>query len=188
MTWIETRSGQKFDLANPDKNDVRLDDIAYALSRICRFNGHCVRHYSVAEHCIIMSLGLGGISHRLALLALLHDAHEAYVGDISAPMKQALDCSRLKEIVSAVDSAIYDRFELAPPNSDELEQIKKADLQMLQAERLQVMEAKCHWPVLDGIDSGFFAIPTQRTVSQVEGKYRALFKSLFYGLKGWVPQ
>lgn len=103
MTWMQTHSGRALDLAAPDPADVRLEDIAHALANICRYNGHTSRHYSVAEHCCHVAdycernapalAVLGGHSTPapyLALAGLLHDASEAYVGDLTHPMQCAL--------------------------------------------------------------------------------------------------
>lgn len=92
MTWMQTYTGVAFDLANPRPEDVRREDIAHALGRQPRYVGHCRRHYSVAEHCVLIARWLATQGHHRAvqLGGLLHDAPEAYVGDMSAPMKAAL--------------------------------------------------------------------------------------------------
>lgn len=102
-TWMRTHSGRLMNLLDPsDDWSITLDDISYALARIFRFTGHT--EVTVAEHSVSVMLALyyqprfpdvilGGteITVREALLiALLHDAHEAYVGDISLPMKAAI--------------------------------------------------------------------------------------------------
>lgn len=68
-------------------NDIYIDDIARSLSKICRFNGHCHRHYSVAEHSVLVSKIL---PPTLALAGLLHDATEAFMGDVTRPLKHML--------------------------------------------------------------------------------------------------
>lgn len=93
---METYSGVYFNLLNPDPKDVDIRDIATALSRICRYTGHPTKPYSVAEHLVRASyVPLEGqysevTAHRIRLAILLHDAHEAYTGDISSPMKMAM--------------------------------------------------------------------------------------------------
>lgn len=82
---FRTLSGKTIDLLNPSPEGIILDDIATALSNTCRYNGHTKRFYSVAEHCIRLSYAVTP-SHAMA--ALLHDAAEAYVGDIIAPLKK----------------------------------------------------------------------------------------------------
>lgn len=101
--WIETRTGKRFSLNKPDPAAVDVREVAIALGNLCRFTGHTKRFYSVAQHSVICSLavewmllniGRGvafGTLRTLKLAALLHDAHEAYVGDCSAPMKAAIE-------------------------------------------------------------------------------------------------
>ena len=80
---IMTHTGKLMDALNPSPDNVCIEDIAHALTNICRFTGHVSRHYSVAEHCIHASyLGLGD-----PLICLLHDAAEAYIGDVASPFK-----------------------------------------------------------------------------------------------------
>lgn len=84
---ILTASGVLFDLMNPVAIDIRLSDIAHGLSNNCRFNGHTQTFYSVAEHCVRMH---DMVPDHLRALALLHDAEEAYWGDIVYPLKVIL--------------------------------------------------------------------------------------------------
>lgn len=91
LHWMETRSGKKFDLLNPSSSMIEIEDIAWGLSRINRFNGHTElpMPYTVADH----SLWVAGYVYtktcdpEAALQGLLHDAHEAYTGDIITPIK-----------------------------------------------------------------------------------------------------
>ena len=85
--YVLTRSGKRFYLLDPRPEDVCIEDIASALAKQCRYNGHCEGFYSVAEHSVLVSLLA---PPRLALEALLHDAAEAYIGDIVAPLKRAM--------------------------------------------------------------------------------------------------
>lgn len=85
--WIQTHSGRQYYPQDPRISDVLIDDIAHALSMQCRFVGQCNRFYSVAEHSVHVSR-LVPPEHQLA--GLLHDATEAYLGDISRPLKLIL--------------------------------------------------------------------------------------------------
>lgn len=85
---IQTFTGKPFSFDQPAWNIIDPVDIAHALSNICRFTGNCKKFYSVAEHCVRVS---DMLPDHLALQGLLHDALEAYTGDISTPMKNALD-------------------------------------------------------------------------------------------------
>lgn len=82
--WIQTWSGRRFFPLHPRPADVCLGDIAHSLAFKCRYGGHSRRHYSVAEHSVLLS-HLVPTEHALA--ALLHDAGEAYLPDVFAPIK-----------------------------------------------------------------------------------------------------
>lgn len=82
--WIQTYSGRKFYPLDPRTRDICWEDIAHALSNICRFTGHCREFYSVAQHCVLAS---EKVPLKVALWALLHDAPEAYICDMARPIK-----------------------------------------------------------------------------------------------------
>lgn len=80
--WIQTYTGIQFSYSDCKPEDIRIKDIARALSNICRFTGHCARFYSVAQHSVLVS------EHTTnAFYGLMHDTAEAYVGDVNRPMK-----------------------------------------------------------------------------------------------------
>lgn len=154
MTWIITRSGQNFDLANPTAAMVHPADIAHSLSMQCRFNGHTSHFYSVAQHCYLVA-DLVPAEDQLA--ALLHDATEAYVGDLVRPLKEEMrECARYNGTTCMYDvteqrvwEAICERFDLSPvlPPS-----VKHADLVALATEKRDLMPWHPEpWPCLDGI-------------------------------------
>lgn len=91
--WLTTVSGVRFHLMNPKPEEIRLTDIAHALGQLCRFTGHTKRPYTVAEHSVLVALILReqGYDADTQMAGLFHDAHEAYVGDLSTPMKWAMD-------------------------------------------------------------------------------------------------
>lgn len=86
-TFIETYTGKKYFFASPTPDSIDIKDIAHALSRICRFTGHVNSFYSVASHSLLVA---SLVPPEIKLQALLHDATEAYVGDVSSPLKQLL--------------------------------------------------------------------------------------------------
>jgi uncharacterized protein len=86
--WMETLSMGQYQYLAPHPDTINIRDIARSLTYLCRYNGHCTRFYSVAEHCIHMAMFA---PPELKLLALLHDAHEAYCGDMTSPMKAAMN-------------------------------------------------------------------------------------------------
>lgn len=109
MTWILTNSGQRFDLLEPRAAMVHPQDIAHSLSMQCRFNGHCGTFYSVAQHSYLVA-DLVPVEHQL--VALLHDAAEAYIGDIVSPLKQAFP--ELRQAEHHIWHAICARFDIDP--------------------------------------------------------------------------
>lgn len=109
MSWILTHSGRQFDLTSPTAAMISPVDIAHALSNLCRFNGHTRTHYSVAQHSMLVS-SLVPEQHKL--VALLHDATEAYIGDMTRPLKAIMPGFRIAEEI--IWQAICDRFNLDP--------------------------------------------------------------------------
>ena len=87
MNWIMTYTRKKFYPLAPKQEDIEIEDIAHSLSMLCRFNGHCPKFYSVAEHSILVSSLL---PKKYKLWGLIHDAGEAYLSDIPRPIKNDL--------------------------------------------------------------------------------------------------
>lgn len=152
---ILTASGRYFDFLNPKPEAIDIHDIATALSRMPRFTGHTTEFYSVAQHSVEVSR-LVPPGHALA--GLLHDASEAYMGDLASPLKQLVP--DYKAIEKRVERAICARFGLAFPLDP---CIKRADLTMLVTERRDLMPRPL--PENGGTDavawSDFRGIPTR---------------------------
>ncbi len=113
-TRMETYTGRLVDLSRPDPDDICIDDIAWHLSRIGRFGGatNSENVYTVAQHSVLVlnrvkqSMQVPGNS--LLMTALLHDAHEAYMGDIVWPMSNLLDlCAPIERLKSRLQRAIH---------------------------------------------------------------------------------
>lgn len=98
MSYIQTASGRKFDLLECTVDDIHIEDIAHALANLCRFSGHIPTFYSVAQHCIEMSWVA---PEEIAFEALMHDAAEAYLGDVT---------KHLKELIGGVYHTLEDRI------------------------------------------------------------------------------
>lgn len=92
MSYITTFTGKHFDPTNPDIHNIDIQDIAHALSYICRGNGHVKSFFSVGQHCINCALEAKerGYHNRLILACLLHDASEAYLLDVPRPIKHTM--------------------------------------------------------------------------------------------------
>lgn len=143
-TYVTTINGNHFDLIRPDRSVFNIETIAHALSHICRFTGHTNEFYSVAQHSVLVSQN---VPHHQALAALLHDAAEAYIGDISSPLKSLLPDYKLIE--KRVETALFAHFGLPATITAE---IKHADLMLLATEKRDLMcDDEHEWEILEGI-------------------------------------
>lgn len=139
--WLQTRSGRAFYPCSPLPEDVDIFDIAHALSMICRFGGHSRVFYSVAQHSILVAYEAerAGLNRYACLAALLHDAAEAYVGDMIWPLKRAIGHLGYDDIEAGVQAAILSRFGLLQMPSDLKAFIKHFDLVLLATEKRDLM-------------------------------------------------
>lgn len=128
---ILTFSGRYFDLFNPAGNEVRLEDIAQGLANTCRFAGQCCAFYSVAQHSVMASY-LVPPEDKFA--ALMHDAAEAYLGDVTRPLKQMLP--DYLAIEARVEAYVFEQLGLSLPLPPS---VKRADLVMLATEQRDLM-------------------------------------------------
>lgn len=166
---ILLRSGHYFDFENPEQSIITIDDIAAGLSKICRFTGQCNGFYSVAEHSVLCSYMVPAED---AFAALMHDAAEAVMGDVSRPLKSLLP--DYKRIEKRCEAAILSRFGLSAtmPAS-----VKTADMQMLAIEQRQAMGNADNWPGIhfDGREPTIkFLLP-----GQAYTRFRARFDQLY---------
>lgn len=143
--WVQTYTGRGFYPLDPRVEDIDPIDIAHALSLLCRYGGHVSRFYSVAEHCVLMSQA---VSPENALWALLHDATEAYVGDVVRPLKQMLpDYIEIEKDLMAV---ICRKYGLT---LDMPEEVYAADTRILLDEKKVLMTGEfLPWDALQGME------------------------------------
>jgi len=160
--WFQTHSGRKFWPLDARVEDVDLLDVAHALARLCRFNGHVRDFYSVAQHSVFVSrlveerarktvdillgearelreLATGGV-RELAAAGLLHDAAEAYLGDMIRPLKVSMPAYR--EAEERLERVIAERFGLPFPWHPS---VKLADDCLLMTERRDVLAVQRPW-------------------------------------------
>lgn len=142
---IATITGRVVDLAAPTPDMIDIEDIAHALSMLCRYTGHVEYHYSVAQHsCLVHDM----IGAEWKLWGLLHDAHEAYAGDISRPYKAML--SGVAGVEGCLDTAIRDAFRIRwdwPDSMHCVAATKTADFTLYCWERRDVAYVPGIWDV-----------------------------------------
>ena len=129
--WIQTATGQQFWPMDPLHEEIEIEDIAHALSLICRYAGHCSHFYSVAQHSVILA---HFVPNHLQLMGLLHDASEAYISDIPKPAKNFLPDYEVAE--KNIEKAISEKFKLPFPMPAE---VKHMDTVMLKTEVRDLM-------------------------------------------------
>lgn len=179
--WIITSTGRKFWPVQPRAEDVLIDDIAHALAQCARYAGHAPMFYSVAEHSIYVSrwvLECGLVIPRLRLFALLHDAAEAYLGDMTRPLKRRMP--QYREVEDRVMACVWDRFGFTATEIDRFTAPTKiADGALLATERCQFFKDKhpIDWtPPGRPIDQYIACMPWEIA--------RAAFLERFYELGG----
>lgn len=141
MSQIMTRSHIMFDPLQPDPRLIDINDIAHALSMLCRANGHFKSFYSVGQHCIncAAEAAARGYSRRVQLACLLHDGSEAYLSDVTRPVKQEIP--RYKEIEEPLQDTIWLKYLGSPLTEEENRQVFAIDDDILWHEFVNLMGA-----------------------------------------------
>lgn len=141
MSQIMTRSHIMFDPLQPDPRLIDINDIAHALSMLCRANGHFKSFYSVGQHCIncAVEAAARGYSQRVQLACLLHDGSEAYLSDVTRPVKQEIP--RYKEIEEPLQDTIWLKYLGSPLTEEENRQVFAIDDDILWHEFVHLMGA-----------------------------------------------
>lgn len=129
--YITTYTGKHIQPTQPDPDLIRIQDIAHALSLICRGNGHVKTFWSVGQHCICCAkeAAARGLSDRMVLACLLHDASECYMSDVPSPFKKELP--EYQEQEERLLCMIYEKFLGSDLTEDEQAQLKEIDRAML---------------------------------------------------------
>lgn len=162
---FRTPSGRVIDLALPDPDVIDLEDIAHSLARLCRFNGAVDEFYSVATHSVYVARRMqdDGWPKRVVQSALLHDAAEAYLGDMTSGLKRLFP--EYRELERRWEFAVESRFFAAFVGRRD---VKEADLRARLAEARDLF-ADGYPPerlVLDGVDARRLAAYEARCVPQ----------------------
>lgn len=133
---IKTASGHYIDLEKPDPSHIDIHSIAQSISRICRFGGHTRRFYSVAEHCCCCEILAEEerLSTSIRRSILMHDAAEAYLGDLVRPLKRLVG-DVYERLELAFDRAIERRFDVDLTSEATRWFIKRFDYIVLKQEK-----------------------------------------------------
>lgn len=169
--WISTYTGRTIRPMDPSPEDICIEDIAHALSNLCRYTGHTSGFYSVAQHSALASQI---VPPEDAKWALLHDASEAYLADVARPIKAHL--TNYAQAECRLMKMVAERFELPWPMP---ESVHHADRVLLATEKRDLM-APCPvpWAWIDGIE------PLKKTIYPMlpwwaEQLFLARFRELF---------
>jgi 5'-deoxynucleotidase YfbR-like HD superfamily hydrolase len=188
--YICTFTGRKFWPLDPSPDDVDVQDIAHALSNMCRWTGHIREFYSVAQHACMVADLVSSFGKQHALAGLHHDSAEAYLSDICSPTKQFLYCRyQLRDLLvtksfedaeARIEACVNEAFEIFTPLIVR-EEVKKAD-------RLALRWEAHHFMTLPA-DDPIHAIPlieAYRTTpwSPAEAKHQFLARHTAFSTRG----
>lgn len=118
--YMTTFTGRRFTIFDPKVEDVDIEDIAQALSMLCRFTGHTSHFYSVAQHSVLVAKHL---PPHLQKQGLLHDAQEAYVNDLSRPIKHHPSMQPYRDLEARVERIVREAFDLPEEFDPEVKRI-----------------------------------------------------------------
>jgi hypothetical protein len=183
--YLQTVSGRWVNPFDPDPSQLDAGDIARALANQCRFGGHSRVFYSVAQHSVIVSQLVeergGDVEDVFA--ALMHDAAEAYLGDMPHPIKHrsALGAA-FKAAEDHLEQAIRERFRIRP----DVPAIKPADRALLATERRAFSGESWHWPELDGVEPLDIEL-TAWSPDEAADTFARRYAELVAKRLGWCP-
>lgn len=143
--FLQTKTGQQFFPKEGVISAIELEDIAHALSHICRYNGHCRKFYSVAEHSVLVSRIIRQMwpdDVEAIWAGLLHDATEAYVGDVTTPLKVTMP--KFIELEHKIESEIAKEFGIKWDKRT-VERVKIADMRALSTEARKLFPDVSKW-------------------------------------------
>lgn len=173
--YILTYSKIQFTPLDPKEDDICIEDIAHALSLMTRANGHFSEFFSVAQHCILCceEAMARGYSKKVALACLLHDASEAYLADITRPVKKNL--STYREIEARLQNAIFNKYIEGILTDEEKAQVSAVDDALLYYEFKHYMDVNLE-SVAPRVESNL-VFETKPFVT-IENKFLRLFRKL----------
>ena len=173
--FITTYTGLHFYPTDPNPDDIRIEDIAHALSLICRGNGHVRTFFSVGQHCVNCTKEAiaRGCGNRIALAMLLHDASECYMSDVPRPFKKFLKdyCEQENRLLDL----IYEKYLGSGITEEEQKIMKCIDDDMLYYDLKELLG----WPAADKEPELLTKISYEvRPFAETEEEYLELFRVL----------
>jgi hypothetical protein len=173
--WMETYTGVQFWPLDPRPEDVRIEDIAHALSQVCRFTGHTLYFFSVAQHSLnCMEFAKHAHGSRTQLHALLHDAAETYLCDLARPVK--LFMPEYKKLEQQLELVIFEGLGLVPPGPNLNSVVKWIDNVMLATEGKELM--RYHGWRDEGVSSTGLVSIVERPMKDVETDFLTSYAQL----------
>jgi len=176
MEYIVTFIGEKFTPTTPDVKKIHIEDIAHSLSLMCRANGHIDYFFSIAQHSIncAAEAKARGFTTRVQLACLIHDASEAYISDVTRPVKQYLN--DYKRIEKKLQKTIYKKFLGKSLAEEEQLQVDTVDDEMLVCEIDALMRKK---KIFSSIPK-LYSYPSFEYRNQIEVETE--FLKVYYGI------
>ncbi|MCK5018914.1 MAG: hypothetical protein KAS32_17765 [Candidatus Peribacteraceae bacterium] len=147
MSWIQLYNSEFYAFTGDvNVDNISIHTIAHSLAHQCRYNGHCNKFMSVAEHSIYVANRVDDLSDGnsgAVMYALLHDASEAILCDIPTPIKRLPGAEWYRELEKKIQAALVDRF-MGSYSIEAVRMTEQADLEMLATEKEQIMSAPPH--------------------------------------------
>ena len=145
--WARVVSGGRFYPLDPRPEEIHIGDIAHALSNVGRFGGHTIRFYSVAQHSVLVSKLLGEAGHPpdTILRGLLHDAAEAYIGDMIRPLKLSPEMDPFRAAEYHIMRCVFSRSDLVAEHDGADSLVHWADDVALATEARDLMGGPTDW-------------------------------------------
>jgi len=175
--WMTTFSGRQFFITRATADDIYIEDIAHALSNLCRYTGHCKTFYSVAEHSVRMAeIMIKSNMAEIAPLALLHDSAEAYLNDMTPGLKGLL--LGYKDIENNLLTLILDKYKVKR-SSFYISLVKLHDVRIRTPEVLSLFSSHEGWELDErGRDYGCIHPWSPK---KAERKFLKMFRRLYNG-------
>lgn len=177
---ISTFYNHIFDPTAPTPDDLCMEDIAHALSRICRANGHLRDFYSVARHSLYAAYEAKarGYSVRIRMLALLHDSAESYIGDMTRPLRRYIP--EFTDIERRLQTLIFEKFAVSDFTEDEKSAVKMIDDALLYHEFLQFHGIR----LFETPPKLLLPVAADKPPEETEAEFLSLYHALYAELTG----